>query len=414
MTIHSKLALAAGIAAFVAASGASAQQFRALGQVEHSGHTFHAKVCPGFEGPMSARCFAHVVTDAAGNIQTSNATRNATPAGFGSATLRAAYGITGMGSSSTIVAIVDAYGYPNAASDLAVYRQTMGLPACTTTSGCLTIVNQTGGNRLPKTNTGWDQEQALDLDMVSSMCPNCRILLVQASSTSYANLGQAVNTAANRGALVISNSYGGGEGGTTSYEPDYNHPGVTVTASAGDSGYGAQFPATSPHVVAAGGTSLTMNGNSYLSESVWSGTGSGCSTVYNAPSWQVGTAAHSACTRRMETDVSAVADPNTGVAVYGPPGGTRSAWMVFGGTSVSAPLLGGIYGEVGANCGSTDPNNVASYCASKLYTNGVAGTGFHDVTMGSNGSCGGTYFCTAETGYDGPTGWGSPNTATAF
>jgi subtilase family serine protease len=401
MTIHSKLALAAGIVGLVGVSAASAQQFRAAGAVEHSGHTFHAKVCPAFEGPYSARCFAHVVTDAAGNILTSNVTRNATPAGYGSATLRAAYGITGSGSSTTTVAIVDAYGYPNAASDLAVYRSTMGLPACTTASGCLTIVNQTGGTKPPKTNTGWDQEQALDLDMVSSMCPNCKILLVQASSTSYANLGQAVNEAAAKGAHVISNSYGGSEGGTSSYEPDYNHAGVAVVASAGDSGYGAQFPATSPHVTAAGGTSLTMSGNTRVSETVWSGTGSGCSTVYQAPTWQVGTAANSLCKMRMETDASAVADPNTGVAVYGPPGGTRSAWMVFGGTSVASPLLGGIYGE---------RNDAVNY-ASSIYSHTGA---FHDITSGSNGSCSGTYYCTAETGYDGPTGWGTPSGDTAF
>ncbi len=307
------------------------------------------------------------------------------------------------------VAIVDAYGYPNAASDLAVYRSTMNLPPCTTASGCLTIINQTGGSRLPKTNTGWDQEQALDLDMVSTMCPNCKILLVQASSTSYANLGQAVNAAAAKGAHVISNSYGGGEGGTQTYEGDYNHPGVTILASAGDSGYGAQFPATSPHVVAAGGTSLTMNGNAYVSETVWSGTGSGCSTVYAKPNWQT----DGMCSNRMETDASAVADPNTGVAVYGPPGGTRSAWMVFGGTSVASPLLGGIYGEVGINCGSSSGSSNNAYCASKLWTSGGTST-FHDVTSGNNGSCGGTYFCNAETGYDGPTGWGTPSGDTAF
>lgn len=409
MTVPSKLALVAGIVALAGVSAASAQQFRAEGRVEHSGRTFHAQVCPGPAAPGTARCHAHVVTDGAGNILFHDATRNVTPQGFGSATLQVAYGITGKGSASTTVAIVDAYGYPNAASDLAVYRSTMGLPACTTASGCLTIINQTGGSRPPKTNTGWDQEQALDLDMVSSMCPNCKILLVQATSTSYANLGQAVNEAAAKGALVISNSYGGGESGTTSYEGDYNHPGITVLASAGDSGYGAQFPATSPHVVAAGGTSLTMNGGSYGSETVWSGTGSGCSTVYAKPNWQT----DGMCGLRMETDVSAVADPNTGVAVYGPPGGTRSAWMVFGGTSVASPLLGGIYGEVGVNCGSSSGSNNNAYCASKLWTTGKS-SAFHDVTSGSNGSCGGTYFCTAGTGYDGPTGWGTPNGAAAF
>jgi subtilase family serine protease len=396
MRIHSKLALAAGIVALVGASAASAQVFKAAGRVEHSGRTFHAKVCPDV-APGMARCFAHVVTDAAGNILTRNVTPNAVSGGFSSANLRAAYNISGQGSSVTTVAIVDAYGYPNAASDLATYRQTMGLPPAN-----LKIVNQTGGSRLPKYNTGWDQEQALDLDMVSSMCPNCKILLVQASSSSYANLATAVNTAAAMGALVVSNSYGGGEGGTQPYESAYNHSGVAITASAGDSGYGAQFPATSPHVIAVGGTSLTLSGNgTYGSETVWAGTGSGCSGVYAAPTWQVGTKANSLCNARMETDVSAVADPNTGVLVYGPPGGTRSAWMVFGGTSVAAPLIGGIVGEVG------QPMTYAS----KIYANTGA---FHDVTSGSNGNCGGSYFCTAGSGYDGPTGWGTPNGDSAF
>lgn len=410
MRIRSKLAVAAGIAAVFGASAVSAQSFKAAGPVERSGHTFHAKVCPTFEGPGTARCFAHVVTDAAGNILISNVTRNTTPAGYGSATLRAAYGIK-VSSSTATVAIVDAYGYPNAVSDLAMYRSTMGLPACG--AGCLTIVNQSGGTRLPKANTGWDQEQALDLDMVSSMCPNCKILLVQATSSSYANLATAVNTAATLGALVISNSYGGNENNTLSYESSYNHPGVTILASAGDSGYGAQFPATSPHVVAAGGTSLNFTGGVRVSETVWSGTGSGCSTVYPKPKWQT----DGMCGMRMETDVSAVADPSTGVAVYGPPSASRSAWMVFGGTSVASPLLGGIYGEVGTNCGSSSGSNNNAYCASKLWSSGNGASyaaDFHDITSGSNGNCGGTYFCTAETGYDGPTGWGTPNGDTAF
>ena len=390
MKVFATAALMGGILALGGVSSASAQAAQA---VEHSGRVFHIKACPAFEGPQSARCFAHIVTDSRGNILMSNVTRNATPAGYGPTQLRAAYGITGNGSATTTVAIVDAYGYPNARSDLTTYRAQFGLPAAN-----LTIVNQTGGTKLPKTNTGWDQEQALDLDMVSSMCPNCKILLVQATSATDANLGAAVNYAASVGAHVISNSYGGGESGTSSYEPDYNHAGVAITASAGDSGYGAQFPATSPHVIAIGGTSLTMSGNTRVSETVWSGTGSGCSTVYAKDSWQT----DPLCTKRMEADVSAVADPNTGVAVYGPGNGGRSGWLVFGGTSVAAPLIGGIYGE---------KNDAVNY-SNGVYT--ASTSAFHDITSGSNGSCGGTYFCTAGAGYDGPTGRGTPNGDAAF
>jgi subtilase family serine protease len=387
MKVFATVALVGGILALGGVSTASAQSAQA---VEHSGRVFHIKACPTFEGTQSARCFAHIVTDGRGNILMSNVARNATPAGYSPAQLRAAYVITGSGSSATTVAIVDAYGYPNAASDLATYRAQFGLPAAN-----LRIVNQSGGNRLPKTNVGWDQEQALDLDMVSSMCPNCSILLVQASSASYANLGTAVNTAVSMGAKVISNSYGGGENNTTGIESTYyNHPGVAVTASSGDSGYGVQFPAASPHVIAVGGTSLNLNGT----ETVWSGAGSGCSAVYGKPTWQ-----HDPlCTTRMEADVSAVADPNTGVAVYGPGSGGRSGWLVFGGTSVAAPLIGGIFGEKG---------NAVSY-SSGIYA--APSSAFHDITSGSNGSCGGTYFCTGVAGYDGPTGRGTPNGDTAF
>ena len=154
--------------------------------------------------------------------------------------------MTATGNQATVIAIVDAYGYNNAESDLAAYRAQYGLPACTTANGCFTKYNQNGqkGN-YPNQNNGWAQESALDLDMASTMCPNCRIILVEASSNSFANLAAAENVAANLGAHVISNSYGGGENGSLSYEPAYNHPGVAITVSSGDSGYGAEFPATS-------------------------------------------------------------------------------------------------------------------------------------------------------------------------
>jgi hypothetical protein len=197
---------------------------------------------------------------------------------------------------------------------------------------------------------------------------------------------------------VISNSYGGGESGTTSYESAYNHAGVAITVSSGDSGYGVQFPASSPHVTAIGGTSLTRANNTRgWSETTWSSAGSGCSTVYAKPSWQT----DSLCTMRMEADVSAVADPNTGVAVYGPNSSGKSAWLVFGGTSVAAPLIGGIYA---VNGGSVNYGSNPYGSTSNL----------NDVTTGSNGSCGGTYFCTAGAGYDGPTGLGTPKNATPF
>lgn len=370
-------------------------------QIERSGNVYHEAVCARGQGQGEARCYAHMRVDARGNPFAGKPTPNATPSGYGPADLRSAYAVTASGSAGTTVAIVDAYGYPNAAADLAVYRSQYGLPACTTASGCLTVVNQTGGTSLPRYNSGWAQEQALDLDMVSAMCPNCKILLVQASSASYANLAAAVNTAVAKGALVISNSYGGGESGTTSYNSAYTHPGLAITVSTGDSGYGVQFPASSPGVIAVGGTSLTRASNARgWSETAWSSGGSGCSTTYAKPSFQ----SDPLCTMRMEADISAIGDPATGVAVYGPTGkGSASAWLVFGGTSVAAPLVGGIYGSLGHG---------ASNGAAAIYA--APSSAFNDVTSGSNGSCGGTYFCTAATGYDGPTGRGTPAGSGAF
>jgi subtilase family serine protease len=371
--------------------------------VEHSGAVYHVAVCARLIRPGTARCHAHVVTDAAGRILSRDAGARVTPSGYGPSSLRSAYNITTTGSASTTIAIVDAYGYTNAEADLGVYRAQYGLPACTTANGCFAKYNQNGvQGSYPAQNTGWAQETALDLDMASAMCPSCKIILIEATSTSYANLGAAENTAAAKGAHVISNSYGGGESGTQSYETDYNHAGVAITVSTGDDGYGAgpQFPATSPHVTAVGGTHLVTASNARgWTETVWTDGGSGCSTVYAKPSWQTDTG----CTKRMEADVAAVADPNTGVAVYGPVSSRKSGWEVFGGTSVAAPLVGGIYGV----------NGGAVTYGSNPYANVGA---LNDVTSGNNGSCSGkpAYFCNAEVGYDGPTGLGTPNGATAF
>lgn len=341
-----------------------------------------------------ARCHSHVVVDSAGDEVV-----EAAPSGLGPADLRSAYKITGSGSAGTVIAVVDAYHYANAESDLATYRAQFGLPPCTKANGCFKQVDQNGGTKYPRGNIGWNQEAALDLDMVSAMCPNCSIVLVEATSNSFSNLAKAVQTAASlAGVHAVSNSYGGGESGSTSYESFYNHPGVAITASTGDNGFGVSFPASSPHVIAVGGTSLVKASNTRgWSETAWSGAGSGCSTVYGKPGWQT----DAGCAMRTVADVSAVADPNTGVAVYGPTSRRGSGWMVFGGTSASAPLIAGVYGVNGGpvNYGA-DP-----------YANTGA---LFDVTSGSNGSCGGSYLCTSGVGFDGPTGLGTPNGSSAF
>ncbi|MDQ2861307.1 MAG: S53 family peptidase [Pseudomonadota bacterium] len=339
------------------------------------------------------------MTDSAGNIIVGRVVGNTTPRGYGPADLRSAYNITGSGKPTTIVALVDAFGYTNAEADLGVYRAQFSLPPCTTANGCFKKYNQKGQEKnYPAQNDGWAQESALDLDMASAMCPNCKIILVEGNSNSFHSLAAAVDRAATQGAHVISNSYGGGEAGSLLYEPSYNHPDVAVTASTGDSGYGTQFPATSPHVTAVGGTHLIHStGARGWAETVWPGTGSGCSHFYAKPGWQ----SDPNCRMRMEADVSADADPSTGVAVYGPISGTNSGWLVFGGTSVAAPLIGGIYGVKGGE---------VTY-GSKPYRHTA---NLNDVTMGSNGTCPHTYYCNAGPGYDGPTGLGTPNGDTAF
>ncbi|MEA3002867.1 MAG: hypothetical protein QOH81_1655 [Sphingomonadales bacterium] len=396
-----------GLAVLALACGAMTASVASADPPEKVGKNFRKAVCGHGNPHETARCHAHVLTDAAGDeldgvadagTIDAAAAAAAVPAGYGPADLRSAYNITTDG--TTTIAIVDAYGYPKAEQDLAVYRSQYGLPPCTTANGCFRKVNQSGQQtNYPSTDTGWSQESALDLDMASAMCPGCKLVLVEATTPSFANLAAAVRTAGSiAGVTVISNSYGGTETGSSSYEPSYNQPGKAVTVSTGDSGYGVQFPASSPHVIAVGGTHLVRAANARgWSETAWTSGGSGCSGVYAKPGFQT----DPQCGNRMEADVSAVGDPNTGVAVYGPTTRRSSGWMVFGGTSVSAPLIGGIYGVTGHR-----PTG-----AGGLYTN--AGQ-LNDVTSGTNGSCGGTYFCSAGVGYDGPTGLGTPNGTGAF
>jgi subtilase family serine protease len=352
-------------------------------------------VCSAAAGG-SAGCDAirHDKVDAHGKV-----VPNATPSGYGPSALRSAYALSGSTSGGKTVAIVDAYDDPSAEADLAKYRSTYGLSACTTSNGCFRKVAQNGGTAYPRSNGGWAQEISLDLDMVSATCADCHILLVEAKTSSFANLGAAVNTAAKLGATAISNSYGGSDSSAISA---YDHPGIAVTASTGDSGYGVQSPASFKTVVAVGGTSLTAASNARgWTESAWSGAGSGCSTLNAQPSWQ--STATTSCTTRASADVSAVADPNTGVAVYDSFAYQGSkGWMVFGGTSASSPIIASVYAMSG---------NTAGYPAS--YTWGHA-SALNDVTTGANGSCPTAAWCTARVGWDGPTGLGTPKGTGGF
>ena len=396
-------ALAGGLAAGPAVSYA-APASRAESSANANAHFLRS--CPT-ASPGTAACDA--ILNAAGRAGKPGPGSASSPAGYGPADLRSAYNLpsTTAGSGQT-VAIVDAYNDPYAESDLGVYRSHFGLPACTTANGCFKKVNQSGGTRYPTSNASWSEEISLDLDMVSAVCPNCHILLVEASSASYANLGTAVNEAARLGASVISNSYGGGESSSdASYDSAYyNHPGIVITASSGDSGYGVEYPAASQYVTAVGGTTLTPAANARgWTESAWGSAGSGCSAYDTQPSWQAGVAnIASSCSRRAEADVSADADPNTGVAVYDSYAYQGyKGWLVFGGTSVAAPIIASVYALAG---------NAQSVTYGSFPYGSTAS--LNDVTSGSNGSCGGSDLCTAGGGWDGPTGLGSPNGTAAF
>ena len=329
--------------------------------------------------------------------------------GYGPSSLQSAYVLpSSTAGSGQTVAVVDAYDDPNAASDLATYRSDWGLPACGT--GCFSKVNQNGAaSPLPSAagSTGWDVEESLDIDMVSAICPLCHIILVEVSSPSTANLGTGVNSALSLGASYVSNSYGGSESSSdNSYDASYyNHPGKAIVASAGDNGYGVSYPAASADVVSVGGTSLSTASNSRgWTETVWGssaggeGTGSGCSADSSKPSWQTDTG----CTRRTDNDVAAVADPNTGLAVYDTY--SQGGWLEVGGTSASSPIVASVYALAGTPASGTYPGSYIYQHTSNLF----------DVTSGADGSCSPAYLCTGEVGYDGPTGWGTPDGTTAF
>jgi hypothetical protein len=406
------------------------------------------------------------------------------------------------------IALVDAYNDPNAESDLKVYDEEFALPACTTGNGCFEKINQNGETtnlpfpkspgeqktseavcksekegesqteREPKEAAckeveeaeGWALEISTDIEMARAVCQsNCKILLVEANSAEYSDLEAAEETAVTLGATEISNSWGGAESPADSAA--FDHPGIVITASSGDDGYrnwteakeaeaneeeyyaGADYPASSPHVVAVGGTKLTLSGGVRQSETVWNedpdseggnegAGGGGCSTQFAAPEWQrkvpdwasVGCGAGGE-SKRAVADVSADADPYTGVAVYDSvpypeeEGTTVLDWVPIGGTSVASPIIASMFALAGG------AHNV-QYPAKTLYSH-LTSSLLYDVTAGGNGKCDDDYascsgsmnplsplfpldcgqgvlICNAAPGYDGPTGVGTPNGIAAF
>lgn len=335
--------------------------------------------------------------------------------------LHAAYALPEETAASPLqtIAVVDAFDDPTAEADLGVYDKQFGLPACTSANGCFRKVNQSGNAApLPRKQGEWAGEISIDVQMARAVCQSCKILLVEANSEEFSDLGAAVNAAAKAGASEISNSYGGTEEhGYTSLGTSYfDHPGVVLTASSGDCGYfnkacpgepvGANFPADSAGVVAVGGTSLQESAGTWTS-TVWTEGGSGCSKVFGAAPWQSaapGFAATGCGSGRSVADVAAIGDPETGVDVYDstPEGnGNPTGWGVWGGTSVAAPIVAAEFGLAGGAHG-------VEYPAQTLYPHLGEASSLYDVVAGNNGTCAGATACKAAAGYDGPTGVGSP------
>jgi subtilase family serine protease len=359
------------------------------------------KVEPGY-----FTCFAQRRADLGFRARSAGA-----PAGYGPDDLQAAYRLpsesAGQGQR---VYIVDAYDSPTAEADLAVYRAQYGLPPCTTDNGCFQKLNQDGlPSPLPAPSRSWAGEISLDLDMVSAVCPNCGITLIEANSPSD-DLLAAVRTADRLGAKFVSLSWGGPEPtDVAEFEKFFNPRGVVYAASTGDSDYeaGISYPASSAATTAVGGTTLTKDDTARgWSETVWNsfpgfGAGSGCSSQVTKPSWQ-SVIPDATCPKRAVADVSAVADPDSGVAVYQTSGG--SGWAVYGGTSAAAPIVAAAYALAGDPAPDSHPGSYPYGRTDSL----------NDVTEGNNGECNPAPLCTAQAGWDGPTGLGTPNGLSAL
>jgi IPT/TIG domain len=340
-------------------------------------------------------------------------------------------------SGTQTIAVVDAYKDPTVESDLAVYDQEFGLPECTNANGCLRVVNQKGDESpLPANEGGWAIEITIDVQMAHAICQSCHILLVEAENEEDSSLAAGVNAALGAGATVISNSYASygaeAEGAAEERElneQSYDHPDTVITASSGDCGYRDQatiepstqceglpsavgFPAVSPDVVAVGGTELSDSAGSWVSD-VWGDGGGGCSSIFDAPTWQTGVSnwSDTHCgSFRLSADVSAEADPYTGVAVYDSTvekGSRESGWLVYGGTSVASPIVAAEFALSGGA-------RSVSYPAKTLYGHIGQAAALYDVTSGANGTCGGATSCEAAVGSDGPSGVGSPLGLAAF
>jgi len=376
------------ITAFVAVVGL------ALGAAAGGGAaTAHssARLCPG--SPIgTAHCYALVVADSAGKPLASMS-----PTGLSPATIKSVYSFptSSTAGGGQTIAIVDAYDDPNAERDLGVFSGQYGLPACTTANACFQKVNQTGGTRYPRTNSGWALEISLDVQWAHAIAPGAKILLVEASSNSFANLLAAEDYAKTH-AQYVSNSWGASEfSGETSYDSHFAQSGVSFFVSSGDAGLPAEYPSASPNVSSVGGTTLHFSGSTFTDETGWSSGGGGCSaheTANSAQSAFGGYAQVNCGGNRATPDVSLDADPASGVSVYDTVRYQgQSGWFTVGGTSASSPMWAARSADAGV------PVDAAYVYGSSIT--------YRDITSGNNGA-------PCLIGYDLCTGRGSWTGAT--
>lgn len=389
-----------------------ARQRQATGSADDRGQREGAyrHACDPSPGLDKASCHSLISTDPA---PLASVPPGGKPEGLTPRDLRSTYDLPRRAGEGRTVAVVVAFNYPTAENDLAVYRRQFHLPPCTTANGCFREINQSGGTTPPPTtDPGWAVEAALDIEMVSATCPTCNVLLVEANDDTIGNLLTAVAQARTQGAKFISMSWGTDVEHPFQLVRDqtyFNHPGIAFVASSGDRGFpNLNWPAASQFVTGVGGTRLERSRQpgwephggqkprrrGWL-ETAWPGAGSGCSLIQPKPPFQQ----DAGCTNRTVADVSAVAE-NVALYTTTPDAG----WLTVAGTSVSTPIIAGVYALAG-NPGPNDRPN--SYPYARPWA-------LNDIVEGSNGSCGGSYLCTAVPGYDGPTGIGTPNGVRGF